>query len=72
MENLIKFKEAILQKRESKQELENCYLDFLNDFNITNATIFTNLLNMCEITERIEEIYKVLDLVRFPVKKSIN
>lgn len=71
MENLKKFKEAILHKKEYTQELESCYLDFLNSFDIQNATIFLNLLEMCDTNRRIEEILKVFDFIRFPVKKAI-
>jgi hypothetical protein len=74
MENLIKFKEAVFQKKDYRNELENCYFDLLNEFNLTNATLFINLLEMSRKNEvnsgRIEEILKVLDFVRFPIKRS--
>lgn len=69
MDNLVKFKEAILQKKQYDQELQTCYEDFLTRFDSSHATIFLNLLEMCEPSERIEEIFKVFDFVRFPVKK---
>ena len=72
MENLVKLKEAILHKKDTTKEIESCYLDFLNFFDFSNASIFLNLLEMCEPNERILEIFKVLDFVRFPVKKALT
>lgn len=72
MDNLVKLKEAILHKKETIKEIESCYSDFLNSFDFTSAEIFLNLLEMCELNERISEIYKVFDFIRFPIKKSIT
>ena len=71
MENLIKLKESILHKKDYTNEIEACYSDFLNSFDFSNATIFLNLLEMCESNRRLEEILKVFDFIRFPVKKAV-
>ena len=72
MENLQKFKNSIFQKNEHSEELETCFSDFLENFNLENSEILLNLIEMCDKTERIDEILKVFDFVRFPVKKTIN
>lgn len=71
--NLCSLKEAILQHRDFTKELEMCYSDFLDSFDAVSATIFINLLEMLPLeTKRVEEILKVFDFVRFPVKKSVH
>lgn len=70
MENLKNFKRAIFSKKNYENELELCYADFLQNFSFENATCFYTLLEMCDTSSRVKEIQKVIDLVRFPVKKS--
>lgn len=71
--NLCSLKNAILKHKNYKKELEICYGDFLNEFNFEAATIFFNLLQIIpNKDERIVEILKVFDFVRFPVKKFIK
>lgn len=72
MDNLIKLKECIFRNKPSSDAIELCYKDFLDDFEPANAHIFLNLLEMTEKTPRMQEILKVFNFVKFPVKKTIN
>lgn len=72
MENLAKLKNTVLAGRDCKEVVEACYRDFLDNFNAAEATMFLNLLEMATRTPRIEEILKVIDFVRFPVKKVVE
>ena len=68
--NLLKLKDAILMRRELTVKLEACYKDFLNNFNLENTSVFSYLIELTEENERIREIKKVLDFIRFPIKYS--
>lgn len=72
MENLMKLKGNTLAGRDCKEAVEACYRDFLHSFKAVEATVFLSLLEMAVKTPRIEEILKVMDFVRFPVKKFVE
>jgi hypothetical protein len=71
MDNLLSLKEAIFNLRETNDLVLLCYNDLLDNYNPEQCCIFINLLEMLEKNEKIIEIMKVLDLIRFPVKKSL-
>lgn len=68
----MKLKVAVLARKDCEGAVEACYRDFLDNFDAVEATIFLNLLEMATKTPRIEEILKVIDFVRFPVKKFVE
>lgn len=69
MDNLASLKTALLSSECPDEAIEKCYADFLNQYDYTLSTILYGLLQMAEPTPRINEILKVFDLIRFPVKK---
>jgi len=72
MENLLALKEAIFTRGDPAEAVERCYSDFLGIFDPQHAAIFMGLLEMLEQTPRVGEILRVLDYVRFPVKKALG
>lgn len=73
MENLEIFKDAIFCEKDVLPAMEACYKDLLDNYSPNTANIFINLLEMVEnIDDRIEEIFKVIDFIRFPVGKAIH
>lgn len=72
MENLEELKKLIFAKKSVTDQIETCYADFLSDYSTCNAAIFLNLLEMLDATPRIEEILRVFDFIRFPVKKTLQ
>jgi len=68
MENLSEFKNAILKNQSIEACLENCYRSFLNVTSLEESELFLGLLCLCKESPRVNEILKVLDLVRFPIK----
>lgn len=75
---LIALKEAILKSGSFHNELEECYLEMLAEFDFKHATLLFKLLEIAQARfqmkddSRVEEIFKVFDLIRFPVKKVIE
>lgn len=72
LESFQRLKNAILCKHDISAPLEEAYADFLSEYSPQRGNILANLLKMVEPTPRIEEIQKVINFVRFPVKKSIT
>ena len=71
MDHLTQLKEALLTGRDTDVLIDACYVDFLENYQASNACVFSNLLRMARNTPRITEILKVIDLVRFPVEKAV-
>lgn len=72
MDNLVQLKSCILTNRDTADAVEACYGDILDHYTPQHATIFLNLLEMIPDSPRTREIQKVLNFVRFPVKKAIS
>ena len=71
MEGLEALKTAIFCNADSSESVERCYAGLLEDYSPVHATIFITLLEMANRSPRIDEILKVIDLIRFPVKKAV-
>lgn len=71
MEGLEALKAAVCSNADTSGPLERCYAELLDDYNQVHATIFMNLLEMVDRSPRVEEMLRVMDFIRFPVKKSI-
>lgn len=72
MDNLELLKDCVLTGKDTADAVEACYGDFLDSYDARHATVFLNLLEMGPCSPRTQEILKVLDFVRFPVKKTVQ
>jgi hypothetical protein len=58
-----------------QEMLDECLYSILDNYNHSHMTIYARLLEMLRDTalaEDVERKLKIVDLVRFPVKKSIG
>ena len=72
MENLAALKDAVFAEEKPDRRLEACYADLLENYTDEKGYIFYNLLCLVRKTSRVQEMLKVVDLIRFPVKRPMQ
>ncbi len=71
MDKLKRLKHAIFYQKDIEKCVEECYEEFLEGNTFHEINIFINLLEMIDNkNERIIEILKVMNLIKFPINKS--
>ncbi|KAI4292475.1 hypothetical protein PAPHI01_1749 [Pancytospora philotis] len=72
MASLAELKEAIFAGADYRAPLEKCYAELLDSYNHEHAVVFMGLLEMLDRDSRVNEILRVADLIRMPVKKCVE
>ena len=72
MDGISRLRNSIFKEENISEEIELYYSFLLETPNLRNVTSFYNLILLVPKNPRINEITKVLDLIRFPLKKTFK